>query len=164
MLAILYNIRSLHNVGSIFRTADVAGISKIYLCGYTPAPVDKFGRKRWQIAKVSLGAEDYLEWEKVKSVTKLIKKLKAEKYKIFAIEQNKKSRPFNKIKLAQKEKTRVAILVGAETKGLPKDILEKAEDCVHLFHSYNLRDSRDGMGLFRSYLYWNCFCDGVYDS
>jgi len=132
MLAILYNIRSLHNVGSIFRTADAAGISKIYLCGYTPAPVDKFGRKRWQIAKVSLGAEDYLEWEKVKSVTKLIKKLKAEKYKIFAIEQNKKSRPFNKIKLAQKEKTRVAILVGAETKGLPKDILEKADDILEI--------------------------------
>ena len=132
MLAILYNIRILHNVGSIFRTADAAGISKIYLCGYTPAPVDKFGRKRWQIAKVSLGAEDYLEWEKVKSVTKLIKKLKAEKYKIFAIEQNKKSRPFNKIKLAQKEKTRVAILVGAETKGLPKDILEKADDILEI--------------------------------
>jgi len=82
MIVILHNIRSLHNVGSIFRTADAVGIKKIYLCGITPAPVDKFGRLRQQLTKVSLGAEHYVEWEKVKAVSKLIDKLKKQKYKI----------------------------------------------------------------------------------
>lgn len=132
MVAILCNIRSLHNVGSIFRTADAAGVEKIYLCGYTPAPTDKFGRKRPQIAKVSLGAEDYLEWEAVKSVAKLIEKLKICGYKIFAIEQNKKAIPYNKIKLTKKEKNRAAIVAGAEIKGLPRNILEKADTILEI--------------------------------
>jgi len=65
MIAILHNIRSLYNVGSIFRTADATGIEKIYLCGITPAPVDQFGKYRQQLTKVSLGAEKYVAWEKV---------------------------------------------------------------------------------------------------
>ncbi|MDP3740908.1 MAG: TrmH family RNA methyltransferase, partial [bacterium] len=64
MIAILHNIRSMHNVGSIFRTADAAGVKKIYATGVTPTPVDRFGLKRPQITKVSLGAEDYVGWEK----------------------------------------------------------------------------------------------------
>ena len=64
-IAVLHNIRSLHNVGSIFRTADGAGMRKIYLCGITPAPVDGFGRPVPQLVKTSLGAEKYVEWEKV---------------------------------------------------------------------------------------------------
>ena len=55
---ILHNIRSTHNVGSILRTADAAGVTRVYLCGYTPAPIDRFGRKRADIAKVALGAEE----------------------------------------------------------------------------------------------------------
>lgn len=132
MIAILYNIRSLHNVGSIFRTADAAGFSKIYLCGYTPAPTDKFGRKRSQIAKVSLGAEDFLEWEQIKSISKLFEKLKADGYKIFAIEQSKKSVPYNKIKPTKKEKSKIALVVGAEVTGLPKNILEKVDKILEI--------------------------------
>ncbi len=72
MFVILHNIRSLYNVGSIFRTADAAGVEKIYLCGITPGPVDAFGKPRQQLAKVSLGAEIYVEWEHIKSTTKLL--------------------------------------------------------------------------------------------
>ena len=57
MILILHNIRSVHNVGSIFRTADAAGVSHIFLSGYTPLPVDRFGLPRKDFAKVSLGAE-----------------------------------------------------------------------------------------------------------
>lgn len=57
MVAILDNIRSMHNVGSIFRTADGAGIKKLYLCGITPSPIDRFGQIRQAISKASLGAE-----------------------------------------------------------------------------------------------------------
>ncbi len=85
MIVILHNIRSLHNVGSIFRTADAAGIEKIYLCGITPTPVDVFGKPRRQLTKVSLGAEKYVEWEKVKSTTRLIDKFQRDGYKIFSV-------------------------------------------------------------------------------
>jgi 23S rRNA (guanosine2251-2'-O)-methyltransferase len=59
---LLHNIRSAHNVGSIFRTADAAGIDKIYLSGYTPRPIDRFGRIQKDIAKTALGAESSVQW------------------------------------------------------------------------------------------------------
>lgn len=65
---LLDNIRSVHNVGSIFRTADTLGISKIYCIGTTPTPLDRFGRKRKDFSKVSLGAEDSVKWEHVGSI------------------------------------------------------------------------------------------------
>ena len=86
MIVILHNIRSLHNIGSIFRTADASGIKKIYLTGITATPLDRLGRPREQLTKVSLGAEKTVPWEYVKSATLLIKKLKQEKYEIYAVE------------------------------------------------------------------------------
>ncbi len=64
---LLHNIRSIHNVGSIFRTADAAGIKKIYLTGYTPTPIDRFGRVVKELSKVSLGGELSVEWEYLKT-------------------------------------------------------------------------------------------------
>ena len=87
---ILHNIRSAHNIGSIFRTADAVGVSKIFITGYSPRPLDKFGRPVKEIAKTALGAEKDIEWEYEKNVSKAIKKLKAEKFQIIAIEQSKK--------------------------------------------------------------------------
>ena len=60
---ILQNIRSLHNVGSVFRTGDAVGVSKIYLTGYTPLPVDEMKRFRSEIIKTALGAEKTIAWE-----------------------------------------------------------------------------------------------------
>ena len=62
---LLHDIRSVHNVGSIFRTADAFGVSKIYISGITPAPRDRFGRMRADIAKVALGAEQTVPWEDI---------------------------------------------------------------------------------------------------
>ena len=73
---IIHNVRSLHNVGSIFRTADGAGVSKIYLTGYTPTPHDFFGKLRKDFAKTALGAEKFVEWEHKKNISKLLKDLK----------------------------------------------------------------------------------------
>lgn len=87
MIVILNNLRGSQNVGSIFRTAEAAGCSKIYLCGITPAPIDRFGRPNSKLLKVSLGAEKYLTWEQVKSTTKLIDELKKQGYQILALEQ-----------------------------------------------------------------------------
>ena len=132
MIVILHNIRSLHNVGSIFRTADAVGIKKIYLCGITPAPVDKFGRLRQQLTKVSLGAENFVEWEKVKAVSKLIDKLKKQKYKIFAIEQSKKSVPYYNLQLKNLKTKKLCLVLGNEIKGLPLSILKKADKILEI--------------------------------
>ncbi len=116
---ILHDIRSTHNVGSIFRTSDAAGISKIYISGYTPAPTDQFNRKRKDIAKTALGAEDSVLWEKVKDVKKLIFDLKKQGFQIIAVEQNKKSVDYKKVKLGEKS----VIIVGNEVEGVAKNIL-----------------------------------------
>ena len=75
MVVILNNIRSNENVGSVFRTADATGVSKIFLVGYTPAPTDRFGRENKGLTKASLGAEKFVEWEKAENLKEAIKKL-----------------------------------------------------------------------------------------
>lgn len=122
-ILILPDIRSALNVGAIFRTADAVGISKIYLTGYTPTPIDKFGRVRKDIAKSALGAEKTVSWEYKKGLLALISKLKKEGYFIIAIEQDKNSVDYKKVKL----KERNVFIVGTEVSGLPKKILDKCD-------------------------------------
>jgi len=120
---ILHDIRSTQNVGAMFRTADAAGIDKIYLTGYTPAPIDRFGKKRGDIAKAALGAEETVSWESKKSLPSLLTKLKKEKYQIIAIEQAANSINYKKIKLQDKN----AFIMGTEVTGIPKNILSKCD-------------------------------------
>lgn len=134
MIVLLHNIRSLHNVGSIFRTADAVGIKKIYLCGYTPAPVDDFGRPRKDLTKVSLGAEKTVAWDasarSTQATLKLIEKLKKEGYKIFAVEQAKNSTPYYKLRTKKQEK--IVLILGSEVGGLPKSILKKSDKVLEI--------------------------------
>ena len=132
MIAILHNIRSMHNVGSIFRTADALGFKKIYLCGITPEPIDRLGKIRSQFSKVSLGAEKNIYWEKSASSIKVINKLKEEKIKIFAIEQSKKSTPYHKLKTNNYNLENIALVLGNEIHGLPNTILKKADKILEI--------------------------------
>ena len=122
-ILIMHNIRSVENVGAMFRTADAAGINKIYLVGYTPAPLDRFGRKRKDLAKSALGAEEFVKWEQKKNILPLLTKLKQEKYYIIAIEQDKNSVDYKKVKIGEKN----VFVVGAEVEGLPQNILKKCD-------------------------------------
>lgn len=128
MIVVLHNIRSLHNVGSIFRTADAMGAEKIYLSGITPKPVDEFKRPREQLTKVSLGSEKYVPWEKVYSTSRLLDKLKKENYRILALEQHPKSVELQKVKKNKK----FVLVLGSEVNGLPKSILEKADKIIEI--------------------------------
>src|SRR3990167_9360163 len=132
MIIVLDNIRSRHNVGAIFRTADASGIKKIYLCGITPAPMNEFKKPRPQFTKVSLGAENTVEWEKHRLTHILLDALKKEGDKIFAVEQYKGSIPYYKIKLSGKEKDRVALVFGHEIKGLSPAILKRADKILEI--------------------------------
>ncbi len=123
IIVILPDIRSVHNVGSIFRTADGAGVSKIILSGYTPTPFDRFGKKRKDFAKVALGAEDFVPWEYSLDVVGSISTLKAEGFTIVAIEQDSHSTPFTTYTYPQK----IACIFGNEVGGIQKEILEHAD-------------------------------------
>ena len=132
MEVILNNIRSAHNVGSIFRTADGAGVKKIYLCGFTPSPVKKLGIPRIQLTKVSLGAENYVEWENVKSATALIDRLKKSGKTIIAAEQTPKSVSYQKIKLERKDWGNSVLVMGNEVNGITPGILKRADKIIEI--------------------------------
>jgi tRNA G18 (ribose-2'-O)-methylase SpoU len=125
---ILHDLRSNHNVGSIFRTADAIGIDKIYLTGYTPAPRDRFGRVNKEIAKTALGAERSVPWEYVADIFELIKKLKSENCQILALEQAENSLDYKVIKLTEP----AAIIVGNEVKGVDPAILRECDQIVEI--------------------------------
>lgn len=120
---ILHNIRSAHNVGAIFRTADAVGVSKIYLTGYTPSPVDHFGRARKDIAKASLGAEKTVSWEQVSRIGVLLTALKKEGMLCIAVEQDKKSVDYKTVRPS----SRTAFIFGNEVSGLPRTVLNMAD-------------------------------------
>ena len=122
-MVIIHNVRSAENVGSIFRTAEAAGVSKIYLTGYTPSPLDRFGRNNKKLTKASLGAEEFVMWEVAPSVSVLLNKLKRSNFKLIALEQDSKSVSYKKIKL----KGKTAIIVGNEVEGVEKSILNKVD-------------------------------------
>jgi 23S rRNA (guanosine2251-2'-O)-methyltransferase len=120
---LLHNIRSTHNVGAIFRTADAAGVSKIFLSGYTPRPVDQFNKPRKEIAKTALGAELSIPWEYSKTPNNIISKMKKIGAQLIAIEQDKHSIDYKKAKI----KYPVLFLVGNEVKGLSPELLKKCD-------------------------------------
>lgn len=113
---ILHNIRSIHNVGSIFRTADGAGVSKIILSGYTPAPIDRFNLPRKDFTKVSLGAEKTILWVQTKTFGQAVKLLKKENYFIAAVEQDKRSTPL--FDFAPPKNQPLALVLGNEVLGI----------------------------------------------
>ena len=118
----------MHNVGSLFRTADGVGISKIYLVGVTPDPIDRFGRQRNDFAKVALGAEKTVPWEHVDSVEDLIRGLREENFQIIALEQAENTVDYREI--VSTEKT--ALILGEETEGLPNDVLDLCDSVIEI--------------------------------
>jgi 23S rRNA (guanosine2251-2'-O)-methyltransferase len=162
LVVILHNVRSVYNVGSIFRTADAAGVSKIYLAGITPAPIDRFGKTKPRFAKVSLGAEKSVPWDdstrlttngsarSPRAVLKLLEKLRSEGYKIFAVEQSRKSIPYYKVRPFDaapvrgperslrasqrqgKNKSKLALVFGNEVGGLPPAVLRLADKILEI--------------------------------
>lgn len=146
---VLCDIRSAYNVGAIFRTADAAGVEKVYLTGYTPAPVDRFGRERKDIAKAALGAEKTVAWESVKEASATVERLRKEGFFLVALEQDSKAADYNKIKTKRK----TALFIGNETEGLSREILSIV-DIVAEIPMHGKKESLNvsvatGIALFR---------------
>ena len=129
-VAILDNIRSLLNVGSIFRTAEALGFQKLYLGGITPAP-DSEKHKRL-IHKTALGAENYLLWEKASQTFRILKKIKTEGYYLIALELGKGSVKINKFKHLPPSYQKIALVVGNEVKGINKRYLNYCDKILEI--------------------------------
>jgi 23S rRNA (guanosine2251-2'-O)-methyltransferase len=124
---LLHNIRSTQNVGAILRTCDAVGVDKVFFSGITPSPVDRFGRKRSDVAKSALGAEDSVEWEVLEekglSVEEFLKEMKAGGFQIIALEQSEKSVDYKELNEKFPAEKRVIVL-GNEVEGVSKEILD----------------------------------------
>lgn len=126
LFVVAHNIRSLHNVGSIFRASDGFGVSKLYLTGYTGAPEGEGNLNK--IHKVALGAEEFVEWEHTRSLVRLITKLKKQGVRIVALENNKDYKITSLVEY--KPKFPMALILGEEVKGHSKKILDLCDDIV----------------------------------
>jgi 23S rRNA (guanosine2251-2'-O)-methyltransferase len=137
---VLDNVRSMNNVGSIFRTSDGFGIEKIWLCGITATPPHR------DIHKTALGAEDSMDWEYVKQTIDACIKLKAEGYKLIAIEQAEGSKKLNEFSLGwspDQPKEKYAIIMGNEVDGVSEEVLNLCDACIEIpqfgtKHSFNV--------------------------
>lgn len=112
----------MHNVGAIFRTADAIGIDEIILVGYTPAPVDRFGRAREDLHKAALGAEQSVAWRQISEdgLVDFLNERRAEGFKIIALEQAENSVDYKSIEVS----SNVAIVVGNEVTGVSKRVID----------------------------------------
>lgn len=124
IIVILDDIRSLHNIGSVFRTADAFLIEKIYLCGITAVPPNK------EIHKTALGATETVTWEYAKDVLDVITKLKEEKVKIYSIEQVENSIMLNDFGVKPNEK--YALIFGNEVKGVAQEAINLSYGVIEI--------------------------------
>ena len=124
LIIILDNIRSLNNIGSVFRTSDAFLVEKIYLCGITATPPHK------DIHKTALGSTDTVAWEHVENTMDLIKKLQTENISICAIEQAEHATMLNDFKVEDNKK--YALVFGNEVKGVTQDVVDASDVVIEI--------------------------------
>jgi len=124
LIVVLDNIRSLNNIGSVFRTRDAFVIEKIYLCGICATPPNK------DIHKTALGATESVAWEYVEDTLELVKKLQVESVKVLAIEQAENSTKLDTFYPEKNQK--YAIVMGNEVKGVQQEVVNASDFCIEI--------------------------------
>ena len=124
LIVILDNIRSLNNIGSVFRTSDAFLIKKIYLCGITAQPPHK------EIHKTALGATESVDWEYVENTEALTNELQKEKIKVIAIEQAERSTSLEQFMPVKGET--YAVIFGNEVKGVAQNVVDSSDHCIEI--------------------------------
>lgn len=148
LIVVLDNIRSLNNVGSVFRTSDAFLIEKIYLCGITATPPNK------EIHKTALGATESVDWEYAEDTTELIEKLKDNNIKVLAIEQAENSTKLDTFSPEKGQK--YAVVLGNEVKGVQQEVVNASDLCIEIpqlgtKHSLNI-------SVTTGVVLWDLFC------
>ena len=123
LIVVLDNVRSLHNVGSVFRTSDAFLVEAVYLCGITATPPHP------EIHKTALGAENTVEWKYFENTLDAVQKLKEMGYTILGIEQAENSLMLNELNLSKKK---YAIIFGNEVKGVEQSVLDQCDSCIEI--------------------------------
>lgn len=124
VIAVLENIRSAYNVGSVFRTADAFLLEAIYITGYTALPGHK------EIKKTALGAEESVDWKHFTNAAAAIESLKADGYKVYAVEQVVGSLMLQKVEFTSREK--IAVILGNEVTGVEQDTIALCDGCIEI--------------------------------
>ncbi|PHR72490.1 MAG: RNA methyltransferase [Lutibacter sp.] len=124
IIVVLDNIRSLNNIGSVFRTSDAFVIEKIFLCGITAQPPHK------DIHKTALGATESVDWEYVENTLVLVEKLKVENVKIVSVEQADNATMLQDFKVNKNQK--YAVVFGNEVKGVQQEVVSLSDYCVEI--------------------------------
>jgi 23S rRNA (guanosine2251-2'-O)-methyltransferase len=122
LVVVLDNVRSRHNVGSLFRTADSFGVGRMVLCGFTPCPPHR------EIEKTALGATDSVPWEHFEDTTTAVERLKTQGYRVVAVEQTVQAVPFTEVIPSEKEK--IALVLGNELSGVSDEVVQQCDACV----------------------------------
>ncbi len=135
VVLVLDNIRSMNNIGSIFRTSDGFGIKKLFLCGITAIPPHR------DIHKTALGAENSMDWSYHKSVAEVCIDLKKEGYLIAAVEQVKNSVALNEFNVSREQA--LALVLGNEVDGVSQEVIDLCDYCIEIpqfgtKHSFNV--------------------------
>ena len=147
LIVVLDNVRSMNNVGSVFRTSDAFRIESIYLCGITSCP------PHTEIHKTALGAEETVEWKYFKNTEDAINELKQQGYIICAIEQAVGSIMLNNISLNKIEK--YAIIMGNEVKGVQQSVVDMCDICIEI-PQYGTKHSLN-VSVTTGIIIWNFF-------
>jgi len=124
IIVVLDNVRSVFNVGSIFRTADAVGNTEIYLCGITPTPENP------KIKKTSLGSEDSVKWQYFPNTLDAVKKLKQENIPMYSVEITPKSKHFQKLEYFKTNT--ISLVFGHELHGISQPVLDASDHCVFI--------------------------------
>ena len=124
LIVVLDNVRSLHNVGSVFRSCDAFRIEAVYLCGITATPPSA------EIHKTALGAEDSVSWKYYESTLDAVEELKQKGYFVYSIEQVEGSENMAKISLDASK--RYAVVLGNEVKGVQQEVVNASDSCLEI--------------------------------
>ena len=152
IIVVLDNVRSLHNIGSIFRTSDAFLLEAIYLCGISATPPHK------EIHKTALGAENSVAWKYFETGIQAVEELLSADYEIWGVEQTRNSTLLHNFKV--KGQTRYALVFGNEVRGVEQDILNRCNGCIEIpqfgtKHSFNVSVSA-GIVLWECYRQMTC--------
>lgn len=124
IIVVLDNIRSLNNIGSVFRTSDAFLIEKVYLCGITATPPNK------EIHKTALGATESVTWEYVEDTLTLVERLKKENVYVFSVEQAENATMLNTF--IPQENQKYAVVFGNEVKGVQQKVVSSSHGCIEI--------------------------------
>ncbi|MDR3118999.1 MAG: RNA methyltransferase [Mediterranea sp.] len=124
LVVVLDDVRSLHNIGSVFRTSDAFCIERIYLCGITAVPPHP------EIHKTALGAEFTVDWKYMKNTVDAVEELKKEGYIVYSVEQAEGSTMLNELTLDSCRK--YAVVVGNEVKGVKQEVIDHSHGCIEI--------------------------------